>query len=57
MMMEPRLTELNSEPEWDPIAFRGIAAEQPNIVGYCQNTIGDSCLTSDRQSYFAVFFA
>jgi hypothetical protein len=26
---------------WDPIAFRGIAAEQPTIVGYCQNTIGE----------------
>jgi len=36
-----RLTELNSEPEWDPIAFRKIEAEQPSIVRYRRNTIGE----------------
>lgn len=45
--MRITLAELNSEPEGDPVAFRGIAAEQSSIVRYYQNTIGDSSLSSD----------
>jgi hypothetical protein len=32
--------ELNPEPEWHLMAFREIAAEQPSIARYRQNTIG-----------------
>ena len=50
--MTIRLTEANSEPKWDPDAFRKIAAETLSIVRYRQNTIGYSLAFDVR---FAVF--
>jgi hypothetical protein len=37
-----RLTELNSEPEWDPDRVSGNRSRGTSIVHYCQNTIGYS---------------
>ena len=48
-----RLTQKKSEPQWDLIAFRGIAAEKlaDSIVRNYQNTIAYSCRTSDRRLF------
>jgi len=37
--MTTRLTELNSEPEWDPDRASVNRSRAPTIVRYCQNTI------------------
>src|SRR6266436_3762821 len=51
-----RLTELNSEPEWDPDRVSGNRSRGTSIVHYCQNTIGYSSwsLTSRFRSWLLI---